>query len=906
MNLEEKQDTKTDEELHQLLKELAGKSKNAEEFIKRVATNWWGVYPYAVKLLEIKEDDKDDTLKKLKTFYAKNKKLYKEEKKEEYKKQDIEWNKLKSQLLFEKMYSNITFQMIESKIKDLSIKQNVDYDYLMEQFNKGFLIEKEHEHIFKEQGKTGEDLFWAIANIVIDHLSEFSNYYEKLKEMENELNTKTNLFFENEKKYETEISVIYEKLIDLLNKKIKENNTDIQDFNDLTNSVYLIYRKYIQDTNSRLFLNKKDFAIISCYDYATIRQSYNYLYTEQSLRIVSFLNFNEDFKNKFKKYVLGNIRYEHYKTGIYDKLISNARLNDILKNANLESLQNSIFITGNKTLPYKKGWNLEKTKRLKFLYEKFDNREGSISYNVNLDKLTLEEQQEMYLLEHEYLDTSEDLFTQKEYELFDGIADNPYGGITDYSLISDYNNHTDLIKISLQSGNYKKYISDGKISVERAIEIIQSAKLIVPNEILELKKTEEEMESKLDLIYNNPIDKNKDMTTMIREPKEVQGEYEYKIGDKVVKLPENLLSEYTPSEIRQNITVGTITDFIMGKNNTPYIFKVKIDNKIKKEFWGKDEISLADKWIEKSKLGITNIQELDKDIQLVKNKLVNDMQKKEEKTVSKPQIEIIKPEKATTKPKTQKSINERILELYQSKGTNRYAYSEEELQLITQYTGKSETKGELGELWDYYTPDQVVQICWGLAYKYGFVPTENKSILEPSAGIGRFLRYAPFNVVSEIVAYEIDKTTSDLLKLIYPNVYVRNTSFSDHFYIKRINQFVAKNIYEKFDLVIGNPPYTSIDTGLLNIIQEKTEKTRLSPNIRTLDQYFIAAGLSALKTNGLLIYVIPHTFMDNKLMYNDFKIYLNKVAEMVDAYRLPNKTFTDTEICTDIIVLRKK
>ena len=57
---------------------------------------------------------------------------------------------------------------------------------------------------------------------------------------------------------------------------------------------------------------------------------------------------------------------------------------------------------------------------------------------------------------------------------------------------------------------------------------------------------------------------------------------------------------------------------------------------------------------------------------------------------------------------------------------------------------------------------------------------------------------------------------------------------------------------------------------------------------------------------GLLVYIIPNTFLSNDNKYNEFKEKLSKKCELIDAYRLPNGVFSNTEVGTDIIALRKK
>jgi adenine-specific DNA methylase len=99
--------------------------------------------------------------------------------------------------------------------------------------------------------------------------------------------------------------------------------------------------------------------------------------------------------------------------------------------------------------------------------------------------------------------------------------------------------------------------------------------------------------------------------------------------------------------------------------------------------------------------------------------------------------------------------------------------------------------------------------------------------------------------------------------------------------------------------VIGNPPYREFKS-------EFSAKESDETGAFTYDQYFVMRGVDLLKIGGLLVFVIPSTFMLNALKYNDFKEYLGQKADLIDAYRLPTSTFVNTEVQTDIIVLKRK
>lgn len=226
--------------------------------------------------------------------------------------------------------------------------------------------------------------------------------------------------------------------------------------------------------------------------------------------------------------------------------------------------------------------------------------------------------------------------------------------------------------------------------------------------------------------------------------------------------------------------------------------------------------------------------------------------------------------------------------------------SEADANRIQEYTGagglaKQGATGR-GLLYEYYTPYPIVEAMWALAYKYGF---KGGKILEPSCGVGRFLKYVD-PTVSTVDAFEFskDNRTSFLIaKACYPWANFTNDYFESIFY--KDNKRVVPE--PSYDLVIGNPPYGAF-TGFY--AGDKREG-KVFPGV-TYDQYFIWAGLQLLKTGGLLVFIIPSTFLQNNTNYLPFKTWLSENAELLDAYRLPKGVFDFTDIMTDIIVFKKK
>lgn len=199
----------------------------------------------------------------------------------------------------------------------------------------------------------------------------------------------------------------------------------------------------------------------------------------------------------------------------------------------------------------------------------------------------------------------------------------------------------------------------------------------------------------------------------------------------------------------------------------------------------------------------------------------------------------------------------------------------------------AEGKGLLSE---YYTPQNIVNKMWEMTAQY--INTDGAKVLEPSAGIGRFLETAPQNTSFDVV--EMNPVSAKITKILYPNANVTTGEFQERF-IDKFKNLPIKNVTPEYDIVIGNPPYGQY-SGRYKGLGEGKKHARL-------ESYFINRGLDSLKENGILTFIVPSTFLNGMKTFS--KLEIGKKCELIDAYRLPEKTFDTTSIGTDIIVLRK-
>jgi hypothetical protein len=235
-------------------------------------------------------------------------------------------------------------------------------------------------------------------------------------------------------------------------------------------------------------------------------------------------------------------------------------------------------------------------------------------------------------------------------------------------------------------------------------------------------------------------------------------------------------------------------------------------------------------------------------------------------------------------------------------------WSADEKEFIGNYSGYGglDEFGEIskGSLFEYYTPEKVIEKMWALAYKYGY---KEGRMIEPAAAIGLFLKREYVKSMVQKDALEINKYSARICKLLYPEVNVNDgleVKFFEQLFIKN-NYTVRNKVIPVYDLVIGNPPYGEAQ-GLYMGMGEK-DYTKAKNYI----DYFIFRGLDLLKPGGLLIYIIGAEVAGGGKPWLDqgtskCKDAIALKGKLIDAYRLPEGLFARTNVVSDIIVFRKR
>ena len=144
----------------------------------------------------------------------------------------------------------------------------------------------------------------------------------------------------------------------------------------------------------------------------------------------------------------------------------------------------------------------------------------------------------------------------------------------------------------------------------------------------------------------------------------------------------------------------------------------------------------------------------------------------------------------------------------------------------------------------YFTPSIVADFMITLADIGPY-----SKILEPSSGKGVFLDLLLRKGYKNLTAYELD---AGLIAEHHKNI-VRNESF------------VSANIREKFDLIIGNPPYIrwkNLENELKNELNSNPLWNQYFNSLCDYSYIFILKSIELLNENGQLIFITPEYWLN--------------------------------------------
>ena len=233
----------------------------------------------------------------------------------------------------------------------------------------------------------------------------------------------------------------------------------------------------------------------------------------------------------------------------------------------------------------------------------------------------------------------------------------------------------------------------------------------------------------------------------------------------------------------------------------------------------------------------------------------------------------------------------KFIKKYPELFNNRYVYEKGEDILGLLYISLSNL-GNRKATGSYYTPNKIVQ---KIINNLDFYNSRNKKIIDPGCGSGNFLLHLPNDlIIDNIYGNDIDNTAIKIARL---NMALKfEISDIDILYKNFTNKdFLSDNFNEKYDYIIGNPPWGAEFSKEISIkLREKYQATD-NKNIESYD-VFIEKSLKILTKNGYLSFVLPEAIMSvkshetirNIIMRDNSITYLEFLGNIFDKVQCPS------------------
>jgi adenine-specific DNA-methyltransferase len=180
-------------------------------------------------------------------------------------------------------------------------------------------------------------------------------------------------------------------------------------------------------------------------------------------------------------------------------------------------------------------------------------------------------------------------------------------------------------------------------------------------------------------------------------------------------------------------------------------------------------------------------------------------------------------------------------------------------------------------------------------------------VLEPSGGTGRlaaaFLLGLDFSSVDKVYIdiFELDKNLIDILetniKLISNYFSEKNVELDYSIYCENFLEYDNSN---KYDVIIGNPPYKKIRKNSSEAIAN-SELLHGQPNLYGL---FIGKGVRMLNDEGQLIYLVPRSFFNGKYFSRVRELILNDYSlSFIHSFESRTKVINN-EILQELVIVK--
>ncbi|MCK6512821.1 SNF2-related protein [Myxococcota bacterium] len=206
---------------------------------------------------------------------------------------------------------------------------------------------------------------------------------------------------------------------------------------------------------------------------------------------------------------------------------------------------------------------------------------------------------------------------------------------------------------------------------------------------------------------------------------------------------------------------------------------------------------------------------------------------------------------------------------------------------------------ERGLIHEYYTPTKIVREVARVIRPYIHqLPKVNEKVvvLEPSAGIGRFVQAASGEGFSSLdwQVVEWSALSARMLQAMRPDLHVFEGPF------ERWVRASEDKFYGKIGLVLSNPPYGPRGASI-------TEDPNREYREKRAYAYFLRRGLDLLAPEGMGVFLIPSGFMTGQgKPAITLRETILKRHHLSAAYRLPSGIFPGAELVTDLLFFRAR
>jgi N12 class adenine-specific DNA methylase/SAM-dependent methyltransferase len=185
----------------------------------------------------------------------------------------------------------------------------------------------------------------------------------------------------------------------------------------------------------------------------------------------------------------------------------------------------------------------------------------------------------------------------------------------------------------------------------------------------------------------------------------------------------------------------------------------------------------------------------------------------------------------------------------------------------------------------HYTPEFMVRAIWAALDRMGFAGGQ---VLEPGCGTGLFLAMMPENAAAKavITGIEADPITARIAHKLFPEAWIRQEDFT------------KARLSERYDLAIGNPPFSD------RIVRAENAAGKLG---LSLHDYFIARSIERLRPGGIAAFVTSRWTMDKKT--DTARVHIAGMADLIGAVRMPQgamKADAGTEVVVDVLLFQRR